>query len=115
MQGAWWPDKGVEHQVDQMTISSISRYRGGIADDVVPLAQSLKAIYRRYGVGYRLGRVESDPNAGDWMVTVTYADADAYAKTTTQFAGDAELQDVFHAIARFAKRMSRDVVADLDV
>jgi hypothetical protein len=96
-----------------MTISSISRYRGGTVDDVVPLARSLKAIYLRYGVGYRLGRVEGDPNAGDWIVTVTYADA--YAKATAEFANDPELQAVFHAIARFAKRISRDAVVDLEV
>lgn len=98
-----------------MTISSISRYRGGTAEEVLPLARSLKAIYQRYGVGYRLGRVEGDVNAGDWVVIVTYADAPAYAKATARFAEDAELQGVFHAIARFARRMSRDAVVELDV
>jgi len=98
-----------------MTISSISRYRGGTPEEVLPLARSLKAIYARYGVGYRLGRVEGVPNEGDWVVIVSYADADAYAAAVAQFDGDAELQAVFHAIARFAKRMSRDVVAEMDV
>lgn len=98
-----------------MTISSISRYRGGTPEQVLPLARALKAIYARYGVGYRLGRVEGEPNAGDWMVTVTYADAAAYEAAVARFDGDAELQAVFHAIARFAKRQSRDVVAEFDI
>jgi len=98
-----------------MTIASISRYRGGTPEQVLPLAQSLKAIYARYGVRYRLGRVEGEPNAGDWVVTVSYADAAAHAAAVAQFDADAELQAVFHAIARFVRRMSRDVVVEVAV
>ena len=98
-----------------MTITSISRYRGGTEDEVLPLARSLKAIYAGYGVGYRLGRVEGEANAGDWVVSVTYADAAAMAAAVERFAQDQALQDVFHAIARFAQRMSRDVVLEVAV
>lgn len=98
-----------------MTIASISRYRGGTPDQVLPLARALRAIYARYGVSYRLGRVEGEPNAGDWMVTVTYADAAAYEAAVAKFETDAELQAVFHGIARFARRMSRDVVTEFDI
>ena len=41
---------------NQMTLSAISHYRGGAIDEVAPLAQTLKAIYLKYGVGYRLSR-----------------------------------------------------------
>jgi hypothetical protein len=98
-----------------MTLSAISHYRGGTIDEVAPLARSLKAIYLRYGVGYRLGRFETGPNAGDWVVTVTYADAAAYETTQTLFAHDQDLQQIFIEIARFAKRVSREMVVDLDL
>ena len=45
-----------------MTLSAISHYRGGAIDEVAPLAQTLKAIYLKYGVGYRLSRFQTGPN-----------------------------------------------------
>ena len=96
-----------------MTLSAISHYRGGTVDEVTPLARTLKAIYLKYGVGYRLGRFQTGPNEGDWLVVVTYADATAYEKAQALFTQDPELQQVFIEIAKFAKRISREMVVDL--
>ena len=98
-----------------MTLSAISHYRGGNIDEVVPLAKALKAIYLKYGVGYRLSRFQGGPNEGDWLVIVTYADATAYEKAQALFAQDPELQQVFIEIAKFANRISREIVIDLDL
>ena len=98
-----------------MTLSAISHYRGGAIGEVAPLAQSLKAIYFKYGVGYRLSRFQTGPNKGDWLVVVTYADAAAYEKAQALFSQDPELQKVFIEIAKFAKRISREMVIDLDL
>ena len=98
-----------------MTLSAISHYRGGAIDEVVPLAQTLKTIYLKYGVGYRLSRFRTGPNEGDWLVTVTYADATAYEKAQALFPQEPELQQVFIEIAKFAKRISREMVIDLDL
>jgi len=96
-----------------MTLSAISHYRGGAIDEVAPLAQTLKAIYLKYGVGYRLSRFQTGPNEGDWLVVVTYADATAYEEAQALFAQDPELQQVFIEIAKFAERISREMVVDL--
>jgi hypothetical protein len=74
------------------------------------LAQTLKAIYLKYGVGYRLSRFQTGPNEGDLLVVVTYADATAYEKAQALFSQDQELQQVFIEIAKFAKRISREMV-----
>ena len=71
----------------RMTVSAISRYRGGSIEEVLPLARALKAIYRGYGVGYRLSRFETGADAGDWLVVVTYADAAALERAEGVFAG----------------------------
>jgi hypothetical protein len=68
-----------------MTLPAISHYRGGSIDEAVPLAQTLKAIYLKYGIGYRLSRFQSGPNEGDWLVVVTYADAAAYEQAQALF------------------------------
>ena len=98
-----------------MTVSAISHYRGGTVDDVSPIAKRLKAAYLRHGIGYRLSRFKSGPNSGDWLVIVQYADEAAYEKAQASIANDSECQQAFIEIARFAKRVSRELVVDLDL
>jgi hypothetical protein len=98
-----------------MTISAISHYRGGTIDEVAPLAKTLKAYYLKHGVAYRLSRFQTGPNAGDWFVVVQYADQTAYEKAQTVFAKDPECKQAFVEIAKFAKRISREMIIDLDL
>ncbi len=98
-----------------MTLSAISHYRGGTIEEVAPLARTLKTIYLSYGVGYRLSRFQAGPNEGDWFVTVTYADAAAYERALAIFSDDEELQRIFNELAKFAKRISREIVYDIDL
>jgi hypothetical protein len=69
-----------------MTVSAVSHYRGGTIDVVAPLAKTLKAVYLKHGVAYRLSRFETGPNVGDWLVVVQYADMAAYEKAPASFA-----------------------------
>ena len=98
-----------------MTVSAISHYRGGTIDDVAPVAKKLKAAYHKHGITYRLSRFQTGPNVGDWFVVVRYADETAYEKTQAAIAQDLECQQAFTEIAKFAKRISREMVADLDL
>jgi hypothetical protein len=98
-----------------MTVSGISHYRGGTIDELTPLAKKLKAIYLKHGVDYRLSRFQTGPNVGDWFVVVRYADQTAYEKAQTAIAQDVECQQTFMEIAKFAKRISREMVLDLDL
>ena len=91
-----------------MTISGVSHYRGGTIDEVAPLANRLKAVYLKHGVNYRLSQFQTGPNVGDWLVVVQYADQTAYENVQAAIAQDSECQQVFAAIAKFAKRISRD-------
>ena len=97
-----------------MTVSAISHYRGGTIDVVAPVAKKLKAAYLKHGIAYRLSRFETGPNVGDWFVVVTY---DQTAEETAQaaIAQDPECQQAFAEIAKFAKRISRELVIDLDL
>jgi hypothetical protein len=100
---------------EQMTVSAVSHYRGGTIDVVAPLAKTLKAVYLKYGVGYRLSRFETGPNVGDWLVVVQYADMAAYDKAPASFAQDPEWQQAVTEISKIAKRISRELVVDLDL
>jgi hypothetical protein len=98
-----------------MTISAISHYRGGTIDVVTPVAKKLKAAYLKHGIAYRLSRFETGPNVGDWFVVVQFADQTAYDKAHAAIAQDPEIQWAFAEIAKFAKRISREMVIDLDL
>ena len=97
-----------------MTVSAISHYRGGTIDEVVPVAKRLKAAYVKHGVSYRLGRFQTGPNTGDWFVVVQY-DQTVHEMAQTAIAQDPECQQAFAEIAKFAKRISRELVIDLDL
>ena len=97
-----------------MTISAISHYRGGTIEQVTPVAKRLKVAYLKHGIVYRLSRFEGGPNAGDWFVMVTY-DQMAQDGLQAAIAGDPDCQQAFAEIAKFAKRVSREVVVDLDL
>ena len=97
-----------------MTVSAISHYRGGTIDEVAPVAKRLKAAYVKHGVSYRLSRFLTGPNAGDWFVVVTYDQA-IEEKAQAAIAQDPECQQAFAEIAKFAKRISREMVTDLDL
>ena len=96
-----------------MTVSSISHYRGGTIDVVAPVAKKLKAAYLKHGIAYRLSRFETGPNVGDWLVVVQY-DQTAHEKLQAAIAQDPECQQAFAEIAKFAKRISQEMVIDLD-
>ena len=98
-----------------MTVSAISHYRGGTIDVVAPVAKKLKTAYLKHGITYRLSRFETGPNVGDWLVVVQFADQTAYEKAQAAIAQDLECQEAFSEIAKFAKRISRVMVMDLDL
>jgi hypothetical protein len=98
-----------------MTVSWVSHYRGGTIDVVTPLAKTLKAIYLKHGVGYRLSRFETGPNVGDWLVVVQYADMAAFEKAHASFSQDPEYQQVVTKISKIAKLINREMVKDLDL
>jgi len=98
-----------------MTVSAVSHYRGGSIDIVMPLAKSLKAVYLKYGIGYRLSRFETGPNVGDWLVVVQYADMATYQKAFASFSQDPEWEQAVTEISKVAKRISREMVVDLDL
>ena len=98
-----------------MTVSSISHYRGGTIDVVAPVAKKLKAAYLKHGITYRLSRFETGPNVGDWFVVVQYADETAYENAQVAIPQDPECQQAFAEIAKFATRISRELVIDLDL
>jgi hypothetical protein len=97
-----------------MTMSAISHYRGGTIDVVAPVAKKLKAAYLKHGIVYRLSRFETGPNRGDWLVVVQYDQA-AHETLQAAIARDAECQQAFAEIAKFATRISRELVLDLDL
>ena len=98
-----------------MTVSAISHYRGGTIDVAAPLAKRMKAVLLKHGVIYRLSRIHSGPNTGDWLTVVQYVDWPAYEQAQKDFAQDPEYQKTINEIAKIATRVSRELVDDIDL
>jgi hypothetical protein len=77
-------------------------------------AKKLKVACLKHGTVYRLSRFGTGPNRGDWLVVVQYDQA-AHETLQAAIAQDAECQQAFAEIAKFANRISQELVLDLDL
>ena len=99
-----------------MSVTVMTRYKGGKQEDVTPLAKKVKAIHLKHGAEvYRIGRFHTGPYVGEWLVVVRYADWAAYAKAQGSLAGDAEYQKIGTQVAKIAEVTGRNFVVGLDV
>ena len=98
-----------------MPVTAISFYRGGTVENVTPLAKKQKALLLKHGVAYRVSRLQTGPNVGDWIVIVHYADWMAYAKAQDIFAHDPELRQNVTEISKIVTLISRELAVDLDL
>ncbi len=79
------------------------------------MAKALKTAYLKHGIDYRLSRFQTSPNSGDWFIVVQYPDQAAYQQAQAAIVQDRECQQSFAEIAKIAKRISREMVIDLDL
>ena len=98
-----------------MAIAAVSFYRGGTAEAVLPLARRMRAILRKYGVGYQVSRAQAEREGGAWMVVVRYADAAAYAQARAKFAEDPEHRQVVEEITKVVTFVRRDMFDELEL
>ncbi|MGC1413055.1 MAG: hypothetical protein WA864_29420 [Acetobacteraceae bacterium] len=98
-----------------MSVSVVSHYRGGTPEIVTPLAERMKAAFSKHGVGFRVSRLYTGQNVGDWMVIVQYADWADYAKAQVGIREDPEHHEVVTEISKIVTRISREFVIDLDL
>jgi len=97
-------------QVGKGTDDSVSclPYRGGTIDVVAPLANTLKAVYLKHGVAYRLSRFETG-----WLScsTPTWRPM----RKRWQFCPRPQWQQAATEISKIAKRINRELVIDIDL
>ena len=99
-----------------MSVTVMTRYKGGTPDEVTPLAKKVKAIHQKHGAElYRVGRFRTGPNVGEWLVVVRYADWNAHAKAQDGLAKDGDYQKIIGQVAKIATVTSRNFVVGLDI
>ena len=101
--------KGADDSVRHLLLSWWYDRRSGTP------GQEVEGRLSQTWVVYRLSRFQTGRNVGDWFVVVQYADQTAYEKVQAVIARDPECQQTFAEIAKFAKRISREMVIDLDL
>ena len=98
-----------------MPISAVSFYRGGTVETVTPLAKRMKAVLLKYGVAYRVSRVQTGQDVGEWMIVAQYADRAAHDQALEDFVHDPEHRQVVAELGQIVTLVRRELVVDLDL
>ena len=98
-----------------MSVTAVSFYRGGSLDQILPLAKRMNAILDRYGVSYRVSRLDAAEDLGDWLVVVRYADRAHYEAALNSFAADPEHSGAVADISKVTSLVRRVMAEDLDL
>lgn len=99
-----------------MSVTSMSRYKGGTYEQIAPFAKRTKAIHEKYGAEMvRLSRIYTGPNVGEWLYVVRLADWAAFGKWQEALAKDTEFQDNLAKGASVTHLTGRVIVVDADL
>jgi hypothetical protein len=98
-----------------MTITAISRWKGGETGPMVETVRKLQSIAAKYGAEYQLGRIHTGLSVGDWLVVIRHADWASYGTCQAGLAADAEYQALLAQASGLAERIERDIVVGIDL
>lgn len=98
-----------------MTITAVTRWKGGEASAMADAARKARPILAKYGTECLLGRLHTGSAVGDWLFVTRYADWTAYAKCQDGMAADAEWQALLARVRGMAQQMDRDIVVGVDL
>jgi hypothetical protein len=111
--GETYQDDHISQRERLMSISAISTCRGGTLDAGASSGREAERRAADHGTVHHLSRFKIGANAGDWWVIVQYPDRAAYDKAQESFAQDPAYQQATTEIAKFATRLSRELVSDI--
>ncbi|MGE0854114.1 MAG: hypothetical protein AB7I59_20875 [Geminicoccaceae bacterium] len=78
-----------------MTVSIVTRWITPNVEASTNAARQAKAVWMKHGASdFRLNQVFTGPLTGQWLVRVSFADMQAYAKAQAAVSASAEMQKV---------------------
>lgn len=98
-----------------MTIRTVTHWRGGSFDEIAPIGRKVKEIWGKYGGDMHVGRTHFGPEAGQWVVTITFKDWTAYGTAQQGIAADAEYNALFGKMVSLSEMTGRRLVTSVDL
>jgi len=98
-----------------MTITTMTRWRGGEPGAMADAVRKAKRIAEKYDTEVQFGRIHTGSLTGDWLAVMRSADWAAYAKWQDAQVADAEWQALLAHVRGMAQVIERNVVVGVDL
>jgi hypothetical protein len=99
-----------------MAVVNLSRFSGGKRDAMIAAAKQAKAAHEKAGAElFQLGQIHTGPWAGQWLVTIRWADWKSYGKGQQALADNTEFQKLMADVVAMATLESRTLGNTLDL
>ncbi|MGY4473280.1 DUF6854 domain-containing protein [Bradyrhizobium sp. USDA 3364] len=99
-----------------MAIVSFTRFKSDKAEEIVKTAKQAKAIFEKHGAEFlRLSRFHTGNWAGQYLVTVRFANWEVYGKVQEAVAKDEAFAKLVAHTATFAELTGRNITVGIDL
>ena len=100
-----------------MAVTSLARFNGGSREALIANGRRAKAIHEKAGAElFRVGQIYTGPHAGQWMVSVRWADWEAYGRAQQILASDNEYQQLWSDVAKSGSQLvDRALIVGVDL
>lgn len=99
-----------------MTISTLTRWKGGTADDMVSVTASAREVMMLHGAeAVSLSRFHTGPYIGEWLITARYPDWTTYGRAQDSLALDPSYQDLFGRVMGFSELTGRNLIVGYEI
>jgi hypothetical protein len=98
-----------------MAINLVTYRKGGKQADMAAAAKQLKALVLRHGAkDLQLSTVIAGPDAGQWVLVLSFSDWESYGRAMAGSTGDPEFERTFAQLEAAGETVSRRLVAGVD-
>lgn len=98
-----------------MSVRTVTHWRGGSLDEILPIARTAKAIWAKYGGDMQLGRAQFGPEVGQWVVMITFKDWEALGKAQQAISSDQQYNALFADLTRMSELTARRIITSIDL
>jgi hypothetical protein len=98
-----------------MAIILVTYRKGGKPADMAAAAKQLKALALKHGAeGLQLSTVIAGPDAGQWVLVLSFSNWESYGRAMAGCMGDPEFAKTLAQLEAAGETVSRRLVADVD-
>ena len=99
-----------------MSVVQFTRFKAGDREQVIKNARAAKQIVEKHGAEFlRLSRFHSGSWAGEWLITIRFANWEVYGKVQDAIAKDADFAKLLLQQMEIAEMVGRNIAVGIDL